>query len=79
MSQGQILPARLCVRQAKTKISLCIPTVRSGPSQGTLWVDKDPKRLQADSEDFDQTVRLRRLILVFPWADLNLLLAHVIL
>ena len=30
--------------------------------QGTLWVAKDPKHLQVDSKDSDQTVQMHRLI-----------------
>ena len=42
--------------------------ITSGPgqsSQGTLWVAKDPKRLQADSKDSDQHARVHMLTWVF--------------
>ena len=35
---------------------------QSAHPHGTLRVDKAPKRHQADSEDSDQTARMRRLI-----------------
>ena len=37
-----------CV-QAKTQISMHKQAVLSASLQGTLWLDKDPKHLQADS------------------------------
>ena len=36
--------------------------VWSESSHDTLWVSSDPKHLQADSEDSDQTALVRRLI-----------------
>ena len=36
--------------------------VWSGSSQGTLWVAKDLKHLQGDSEDSNQPAQMRRLI-----------------
>ena len=56
---------------AKTQISLRIRAVWSESLQNTLWIDKDPKRLQADSEDFDQIVWMRRLIWVFAGRSCN--------
>ena len=41
---------------AKTQISMRIRPVWSVSSQGMLWVAKDPKRLQPESEDSDQPV-----------------------
>ena len=40
-------------------ISLRIHTAWSEYLQGTLWVDKNPKHFQVDSEDSDQPAQLR--------------------
>ena len=40
--------------------------------QEALWIAKDPKHLQADSEDSDQTARMRSLIWVFAVRTCNL-------
>ena len=48
-------------------ISLRIHTAWSEYLQGTLWVDKNPKRLQADSKDSDQPAQ----------ADLSLRWVHM--
>ena len=50
---------------AKTQISLGIRPVWSESSLCAQWVAKDPSLLHADSEDFDQTGRMPRLIWVF--------------
>ena len=56
--RGTSFPTRLhvCPAKTKTRISKRIRTVWSEYSQGPLWIAKDPKRLQSDSEDSDQTV-----------------------
>ena len=48
-----------------TCIDLLIRAVRSEYSLTALWIAKDPRFLQADSEDSDQTAHSRRLIWVF--------------
>ena len=53
------------MRPAKTQFSLGINPVSSKSSLCSLWVAKDPKLLQADNEDSNQTGRMRRLTLVF--------------
>ena len=53
------------VRPAKAQISLGIRTVWSESSLCTLWVDKAPVFLHADSKDSDQTGRMPRLIWIF--------------
>ena len=53
------------VHPAKIQISLCIRAVWSEPSQGAIWIAKNPKFLHLDNEDSDQTARKRRLIWVF--------------
>ena len=65
MSRDTSFSTWLPVRTAKTQINLRIRAVWFESSQGILWVAKDPKHLQADSEDSDQTARMRRLIWVF--------------
>ena len=49
----------------KTQISLCIRPVWSESLLCTQWVAKGSVLLQADSEDSNQTGRMRRLIWVF--------------
>ena len=56
---------KMTLRPAKTQISLGIRPVWSESSLCTQWVAKDPSFLHADSEDFDQTGRMPRLIWVF--------------
>ena len=53
------LLTRLHVRTAKTQISLRMRAVWSESSQGTLRVAKEPRRLQAGSEDTDQHARMQ--------------------
>ena len=55
----------MCVRPAKTQISLGIRSVWSESSLCAQWVAKDPRFLHADSEDSDQTGWMPRLIWVF--------------
>ena len=50
---------KMSVRPAKTQISLGIRLVWSKSSPYTQWVAKDPSFLHADSEDSDQTGRMR--------------------
>ena len=59
-------------RPAKTQIRLRIRAVWSESSQRTLWIAKDPKRLQADTEDSDQPARMCTLIWVFARRTCNL-------
>ena len=67
------IPTRLHVRPAMTQIRLRIRAVWSESSQGTLWIAKDPKRLQVDSEDPDKPARIRTLIWVFAGRPCNLI------
>ena len=53
------------MRPVKTQISLDTRPVLSESLLCTQWVAKDPNFLHADSEDFDQTGRMPRLIRVF--------------
>ena len=53
------------VRPAKIQISLRVRAGWSESSQGAFWIAKDAKFLHADNEDYDLTVRIRRLIWVF--------------
>ena len=53
---------KIGVRPAKIQISLGIRPVWSESSLCAEWVAKDPSFLHADSEDSDQTGRMRRLI-----------------
>ena len=62
MSQGTPFPTGLHVRPAKTQNSLRICEISSESLGGNMMVVKDPKRLQADSEDSDQAAWMRRLI-----------------
>ena len=66
---------KMTVRSAKTQISLAILSVWSESSLCTQWVAKDPKFLQAGSEDFDQTGRMPRLIWVFAGRTVTLLVS----
>ena len=63
----------MVVRPAKTQISLGIHPFWSESSLYAQWVAKDPKFLQADNEDSDQTGRMPRLIWVFAGRTLILL------
>ena len=65
MNRLMTKPIKWLVRPTKTQISMCIRPVWSGSSQWAKWVSEDPVFLQADSEDFDQTGRMSRLIWVF--------------
>ena len=60
---------KMSVPPAKTQISLGW----SESSLGTQWVAKDPRFLDVDSEDSDQTGRKSRLICVFAGRTLILL------
>ena len=63
LSWGKAFPTILHAHLEKTdQISLCIRTVRSESSHSTLWVAKDQKSPQMDSEDSDQPMRMHRLI-----------------
>ena len=53
------------LRKAKTQINLDIRPVWSESPLCAQWVAKGPSFLHADSEDFDQTGRMPRLIWVF--------------
>ena len=64
---------KMSVRPAKTQISLGIRPVLSESSLCAQWITKDPSFPHADSEDFDQTGRMPRLILVFAGRTLTLL------
>ena len=50
----------MSMRPAKTQISLGIRPVWSESSLCAQWVAKDPSFLHADSEDSDQTGRMRK-------------------
>ena len=63
---------KVIVHPAKTQISLDRP-VCSESSLCAQWVAKDPSFLHVDSEDSDQTGRIPRLIWVFAWRILILL------
>ena len=69
MSRGTAFISKLHVLPTKTQISLRILAVLPESSQSTLWVAKDTKSLQEDSEGSDQTA----------CADAQSLGAHVIL
>ena len=64
ISQVTAVPTRSQERPAKTQISLRVRAVWSESLRGTLGLTKDPKRLQSDSEDFDQPLHSRWLKLV---------------
>ena len=55
----------MAVCPAKTQIKLGIRPVWSESSLWAQLVAKDPSFLNADSEDYDQTGRMPRLIWVF--------------
>ena len=63
----------MTVRPAKTQNSLGIHPVCSESSLYAQWVAKDQGFLHADSEDSDQTGRMPRLIWVFAWRKVILL------
>ena len=65
---------KMCVRPAKTQISLGIRPVWSESSLCTQWIAKDPRFLHADSEDSDQTWQMPRLIWVFAGRTVTLLI-----
>ena len=65
--------SNVAVRPAKTQISLGIHPVWSEPLLCAQWVAKDPRFLHADSEDFDQTGQMPRLIWVFAGRTATLL------
>ena len=52
------------VRPVKIQISLYIRTVWSESSLDAFWIAKDAKFLHADSEDSDQTTRMRIWVFV---------------
>ena len=62
-------PARLHVRPGKAQIRLrgCTESL-----QGTLCVDKDPKCLHVDSEEFEKLLRMHMLISVLAGRTCNL-------
>ena len=60
------------MRPGKTQISLRIRAVCSGSLQGTPWVAQDPKRIQVDRENSEQTARIREMISVFAGRKYNL-------
>ena len=72
MSRGTAIPTKLHVRPAMTQISQRISAVWPESSKGSLCVTKDPKRLQADSEDSDKPSRVRNLNWVFAGRTCNL-------
>ena len=53
------------VRQANIQISLRICAVWSESSLGAFCIAKDPQFLHADSGDYDQIARMRKLIWFF--------------
>ena len=64
---------KMAVRPAKIQISLGIHPVWSESSLCAQWVAKEPSFLHADSQASDQTRRMPRLIWVFAWRTLILL------
>ena len=72
MSQGTAFPTRLHVRPLKSQNSLISPYSQISLHMGTLWVTEDPKRLHADSEESDQSARMRRFIRVFAGQTCNI-------
>ena len=54
-------PTKLLVCPAKTQFSLGISRVQSEPWLCALWITKDPRFVQADSDDSDQTGQMPRL------------------
>ena len=65
MSRLMTKPTKWHVHPAKTQISLGIRPVWSESSLCAQWVAKGSSFLHADSEDFDQTGRMPRMIWVF--------------
>ena len=65
MSHNTTIPTKCPVCPANTQISQGIRPIWSEPWLCALWVAKDPILLCADSEDFDQTGQMPRLIQVF--------------
>ena len=63
----------VAVRPAKTQISLGIRPVWSESALCAQWVAKDPSFLHVDSEDYDQTGRMPRLIWDFAGRTATLL------
>ena len=63
----------VAVRSGKTQISLGIRPVWSESSLCAQWLAKAPSFLHADSEDFEQTGRMPRLIWVFAGRTVILL------
>ena len=59
---------KMAVRPSKTQISLGIHPVWSESSLCAQWVAKDPSFLHADSEDSDQTGRIRLPSLIWVFA-----------
>ena len=57
----------MIVRPANTQISLGIRPVRSESSLCAEWIAKDPRFLQADSKDSDQTGRITQADLSLRW------------
>ena len=58
-------------QRAKLYLRTCVPNKDADhpvnprsdqSSMGTLWIPKDPKFFQADSDDHDQTTQMRSLI-----------------
>ena len=66
MGQRMTKPTKWHVRPMKTQISLGIRPVWSESLLCAQWIAKDPSFLHADSEDYDQTGWMSRLIWVFP-------------
>ena len=50
------------MRQAKIQISLRIRAVWSESSLDAFWIAKDAKIPHAEHHEFDQSVRMRRMI-----------------
>ena len=68
MSRGMTKPTKWHEQPMKTHIGLSIRPVRSESLVCALWLAKDQRFLQVDSEVSDQTGWLPRLIRVFPGA-----------
>ena len=65
MGQRTTKPTTRPMWPAKTQISLYIHSVWKGFSLVSLWIAKRLLKVQAISEDTDQTARMRRLVWVF--------------
>ena len=65
LSRLMTKPTKWALRPAKIQISLGIRPVWSESSLCAQWVAQDPRFLHANSEDFDQTGQMPRLISVF--------------